>query len=410
MHAPLTFQTFQTFCGLEDFAVNLIDRILDKCTQIARFGVALIFGVIHIGKCNVLTHNVRRHRLREALTYRIGLIHHTRSIFERLLRFNGSEGDDLCNFILAIFLGHIVDHFGAAAIVKVHIEVGHRHAVGVEEALKNQIVIERVQIGNTHGVGDHRACAGATPWAHTDTVVLCPVDKVSHHQEVSGEPHGGNNAYLIFRLFTYLIGHAIGESVVQSSFNFLHEPGFFVLSLGYREVWHIVRFGIELDVASFGDFKSVFAGTRNIAEYLIHLFRRAQVKVVSIEFKAFRVGQGRTGLHAQKCSVRGVIFLASVVQIVRRDKRQVEFLGQTVQICLHITLDIKPVIHDLAIEIVLAKDVTEFCCRCDCFLVLPQTQTSLNFSGRTSGRGDEPFRVGLQYFAVHTRLVQLAFQ
>ena len=108
--------------------------------------------------------------------------------------------------------------------------------------------------------------------------------------------------------------------------------------------------------------------------------------------------------------MRGVIFLASVVQIVRRDKRQVEFLGQTVQICLHITLDIKPVIHDLAIEIVLAKDVTEFCCRCDCLLVLPQTQTSLNFSGRTSGRGDEPFRVGLQYFAVHTRLVQLAFQ
>ena len=125
MHAPLTLQTFQTFCGLEDFAVNLIDRVLDKCTQIARFGVALIFGVIHIGKCNVLTHNVRRHRLREALTHRIRLIHHTRSIFERLLRFNGSEGDDLCNFVLAIFLGHIVDHFGAAAIVKVHIEVGH---------------------------------------------------------------------------------------------------------------------------------------------------------------------------------------------------------------------------------------------------------------------------------------------
>ena len=108
--------------------------------------------------------------------------------------------------------------------------------------------------------------------------------------------------------------------------------------------------------------------------------------------------------------MRGVIFLASVVQIVRRDKRQVKLFGQTVQICLHITLDIKPVIHDLAIEIVLAKDVTEFCCRCDCLLVLPQTQTSLNFSGRTSGRGDEPFRVGLQYFAVHTRLVQLAFQ
>ena len=108
--------------------------------------------------------------------------------------------------------------------------------------------------------------------------------------------------------------------------------------------------------------------------------------------------------------MRGVIFLASVMQVIRCDKWQVEFFGQTVQIRLHITLDIKPVIHDLAIEVVFAKNVTEFCCRCDCLLVLPQTQTSLNFSGRTSGRGDKPFRVGLQYFAVHTRLVQLTFQ
>ena len=151
-------------------------------------------------------------------------------------------------------------------------------------------MIERVQIGNTHGVGDHRARTGSTPWPHTDTVVFRPVDKVCHHEEISGEPHGGNNAYLIFGLFPYLVGHAIGESVMQSSFNFFHEPGFFVFPLGYGEVRHIVRFGIELDVASFSNFKSILAGPRNITEYLIHLFRRAQVEVVRVKFKAFRVG------------------------------------------------------------------------------------------------------------------------
>ena len=214
MHAPLTFQTLQALRGFKHLAVNLIDRVLDEGAQICRLGVTLILFVVHVRQGNVLTHDVRRHRLGEALTDRVRLVHHSGGVLERLLRLNGAEGDDLRDLLFTVLFGYVVDDFAAATIVKVHIEVGHGDAVGVEESLEDQVVVERVQVGNTHRVRDHGACTGATAGAHANTVALSPVDKVGDHEEVAGEAHGGNNPHLVLCLLAHIVGNALWEAVV----------------------------------------------------------------------------------------------------------------------------------------------------------------------------------------------------
>ena len=410
VHAPLTLQTLQALRGLEHLAVNLIDRVLNEGAQICRLGVTLILFVVHVRQGDILTHDVRRHRLGEALADRVRLVHHAGGVLERLLRLNGAEGDDLRDLLFTVLFGHVVDDFAAATIVKVHIEVGHGDAVGVEESLENQVVVERVQVGNTHRVRDHGACTGATAGAHANTVALRPVDKVGDHEEVAGEAHGGNNPHLVLCLLAHGVGNALREAVVQALLNLLHEPGFLVFALGHGEVRHVVRLGVELHVAAFSDFEGVLACAGNVAEQGVHFFCRAQVEVIRVELEALGVGEGRAGLHAQQRRVGGVVFLAGVVQVVGCDEGQVQLLGEAVQILLDVAFNVQAVVHDLAVEVVLAKNIAEFARRLDRLIELAQAQARLNLAGGAAGGGNQALRVGLQHLTVHTRLVQLTFQ
>src|SRR6202044_3629258 len=98
-------------------------------------------------------------------------------------------GNDLRDPVRAPFLGHVPDHVGAPTFVEVDVDVGHGYALGIEEALEDQAVDQRIQVGDAHRVGDDRTRRGAAARAHRDAVVLGPHDEVRDHQEVGGEPH-----------------------------------------------------------------------------------------------------------------------------------------------------------------------------------------------------------------------------
>ena len=271
-------------------------------------------------------------------------------------------------------------------------------------------MVERVQVGNTHRVRDHGACTGATAGAHANTVALSPVDKVGDHEEVAGEAHGGNNPHLVLCLLAHSVGNALREAVVQALLDLLHEPGFLVFTLGHGEVRHVVRLGVELHVAAFSDFEGVLTGAGNVAEQGVHFFCRAQVEVIRVEFEALGVGEGRAGLHAQQRRVGGVVFLPGVVQVVGGHVGQVQLLGQAVQVLLHVAFDVEAVVHDLAVEVLLAEDVAEVAGGLQRLVELAQAQAGLNLAGGAAGGCNQSLRVGLQHLAVHARLVQLPLE
>ena len=246
-------------------------------------------------------------------------------------------------------------------------------------------MVERVQVGNTHRVRDHGACTGTTAGTHANTVALRPVDKVCDHEEVAREAHGGNNPHLVLCLLAHSVGNALREAVVQALLDLLHEPGFLVFALGHGEVRHVIRLGIELHVAAFGNFQGVLTRAGNVTEQGVHLFCRAQVEVIRVELEALGVGKGRAGLHAQQRRVGRVVFLAGIVQVVGCDEGQVQLLGEAVQILLDVAFNVQAVVHDLAVEVVLAENIAEFARRLDCLIKLTQAQARLNLTGGATG-------------------------
>src|SRR5215203_5394266 len=86
-------------------------------------------------------------------------------------------------------LGHVVDHALAALDSEVDVDVGHRLAAGIEEALEEEPVPDRVEVGDPEAVGGDRAGGRAAAGADADAVPLREADEVLDDEEVVGEAH-----------------------------------------------------------------------------------------------------------------------------------------------------------------------------------------------------------------------------
>ena len=155
VHAPLPLQPLEPARGLDhlgDLGVLGVQR-----AELPGLLVALVLGVEDPGQRDVLAHHRRRHRLGDLLPHREREAEHPGGVLDRLLGLDRAVGDDHRHAVVAVLLGDVADHLAAAALVEVDVEVGHRHALGVEEPLEDQAVLQRVEVGDPHRVRAHRA-------------------------------------------------------------------------------------------------------------------------------------------------------------------------------------------------------------------------------------------------------------
>ena len=62
----------------------------------------------------------------------------------------------------AIFLSNPINHFTASVIIKIDVNIGQRNTVGIEKTLKQQIIFQRVNIGNFKAISNYRTGCRAT--------------------------------------------------------------------------------------------------------------------------------------------------------------------------------------------------------------------------------------------------------
>ena len=319
VHAPLPAQALEAACGVDDLAqvrLALVER--------AELRGLLVAGVARVedpGQRDVLAHDRRRHRLGEPLPHGERVAEHAGGVLEGGLGLDRAVGDDLGDPLLAVALGGVADHLGAPALVEVHVDVGHRDALGVEEPLEQQAVAHRVELGDPQGVGDQRTGGRPTARADADADALGVVDEVGGHQEVAGEAHLADDAHLVGGLVAAVLRHAVREPVGQAALDLLDQPRLLGLPLGHREAGHEVAALGELHVAALGDQQGVVARLGMLGPERAHLLGGLQVEVAGVELEPVRVGHRLAGLHAQQhlvgLGVRGV----RVVQVVGGQQR-----------------------------------------------------------------------------------------
>jgi len=102
---------------------------------------------------------------------------------------DGRERDDLGDVLTAIQLGHVADHLVPVPRVEVHVDVGHRPTARIQEALEQQVVFDRIQVGDPQAIRDCTACGRTTARTDADVAVAGVLDQVTGDQEVRREAH-----------------------------------------------------------------------------------------------------------------------------------------------------------------------------------------------------------------------------
>ena len=133
---------------------------------------------------------VVRHQLAEAVDLAVGHAEHAADIAQHGARLQLAEGDDLRHPVARrISSLDVADHLVAPVLAEIDVEVRHRDALGIEEALEQQAEAQRVEIGDRQRPGDQRAGPRAAPRPDRDALPLRPLDEIGDDQEVAGEAH-----------------------------------------------------------------------------------------------------------------------------------------------------------------------------------------------------------------------------
>ena len=83
---------------------------------------------------------LERDQLGQLVGAAIAPFHHPTHVAHHRLGRHGAEGHDLRYRLVAVAAAHVVDHPVAALLAEVDVEVGHRHAFRIQEALEQQVV------------------------------------------------------------------------------------------------------------------------------------------------------------------------------------------------------------------------------------------------------------------------------
>ena len=117
---------------------------------------------------------VLRHQLAELVDLPVGHLQHAADVAQHAARLQRAEGDDLRDPVVAVFALHVADHLVAPVLAEVDVEVRHRHALGIEEALEEEPEADRIEIGDGQRIGDERAGAGAAARPDRNALATSP--------------------------------------------------------------------------------------------------------------------------------------------------------------------------------------------------------------------------------------------
>ena len=416
VHASLANNTLQAARGV----INLfhIRVSFHHLADLGGLGIALVVGVSNAPQRNVLRHNRRRQRAVDTVGHlEAGLAKvYLGGVLNGLLGFHRTEGNDLGNLILAPALGGVGNHLAAAAIVEVDIDIGRGRALGVQKALEEQVVFQRINIGNGQRVGHERTRRRTTAGPHADAHRTRILNKLRHDEEVGRVALHLNHGNLVLGALDILLRHiAPGEPPLQPLHHLVGQPGGGGVALGDIGNGHAVVGVFLPDLAvvlhALGNPQSVIAAIRNqVIPGIAHLRGGLDVVAGTAELEAVRVHERLAGLHAQHGLVRRSLGFQHVVAVIGHQRRQVQLPADFEQPIARALFDVQPMVHQLQEEVVLAIDVLPHRRSLEGLVELAEAQAGLHIAGWAAGRGDDAIGMLGDELCIHARpLAQLAF-
>ena len=345
-----------------------------------------------------------RDQLRDPVDDAVGDLEHAAGVAHRGAGGHRPEGDDLRDAVAAVLLGDVVDHPLAALDGEVDVHVRHVLAGRVEEALEQQPVADRVDVGDLEAVGGERAGGRAAAGADADAVPLREADEVLDDQEVVGEAHLADGLQLELEPLPQL-GRDLVVAPLEPLLAELDEVVERVAPVGHGELGQQDLAELDLDVAALGDLERAPHRVLVAGEVERHLVRRLEVELVRVEAPVIRVLQRVARLDAEQRLVRVGVGGGEVVDVAGRDEGQLRLGGELDELRVDALLDLEARVLELDVGVVAAEDLRQPVELGACVVGPALLERLADAAREAAGERDQAGRVGLEQLPVDARLV-----
>ena len=241
--------------------------------------------------------------LRDPVDDAVRDVEHAARVADRGARGHRREGDDLRDAVAPVLLGDVVDDAVAPGDREVDVHVRHVLARRVQEALEEQAVADRVDVGDLEAVRGERARRRAAAGADADPVLLREVDEVPDDEEVVREAHLADRLQLEAEALGQL-GRRLAVASDEALLAQLDEVVERVPPLRHRVRRQQDPAELELDVAALRDLERPRERVLEPGEVGGHLLRRLEEELVRVEAPVARVLERVARLDAEQRLVR----------------------------------------------------------------------------------------------------------
>ena len=131
----------------------------------------------------------RGDHLRDLVHFAIRHIERAPGVLEHGFCRHRAERDDLRDAFLSVGLTDVVNHLAAPTHAEINVNIGHRNALGVQESLEQQIVLQRVHVRDLQRVAHQAARSRASPRPHGNLLRARVTNEIPDDQEVAREAH-----------------------------------------------------------------------------------------------------------------------------------------------------------------------------------------------------------------------------
>ena len=331
-------------------------------------------------------------------------------------RLHRPERDDLRHVLASVLLRHVVDHFAAAPLAEIDVDVGHRHAFRVEEPLEDEVELQRIHVGDAQAVRDQASRGGSTARTDRNAALTRVPDEVPDDQEVPGVLHPLDHLDLVREAGFVFVDRAPqrarrgeltqpGQPRVEAFPHHVLEVLVDRVRRRHVEVRQVALPLRELHVAAFGDPYGIAQRLWRVGEGGSHLVSGLEEELPAVVPEPLRIGQRFSSTDAEQHIVRVRVGLAKIVHVVGADERQAKIAGNRRQPRVHNALILDPVPLQFEEEVLPSQDVAIGGRGLDRLTLVAARQALRHLSFETAAQSDETLRMLREEVLVESRLV-----
>ena len=352
----------------------------------------------------------------------VGQIHNTADIADHTAGRHGTEGDDLHHAVPAVFFRDIVDDLAAALETEVHVYIGHGHALRVEEALKQKVVADGIDIGDAQRIGYDGSGCTASSGADHDPVLAGKINIIPDDEEIVDITHLTDGIQFVFKPCPQIRGGSTG--IIRGSIIFIKDAGIAflhsvtaelveigpgIIALGHVEVRELRDAELNIHAAAVRDALRVVQGLRGVRKEAAHLFFTLDIELSAGIAHAVLVRQLFACLDTQQDIVGLRVLRIGIVAVIGGDQRNSHLPAHTEQFRIDSLLVRISVVLQFQEKIALAENVQVALCGFTGTRGIPPDDLAGNFTGQAGGGGDDAFMEFTQKIKIHPGFIIKAF-